>query len=74
MILKPGKFNNIYEYHTLIEQLERSKEWVETPVGKTASNVGLLERWFQLVSSGTVWRIVEPDAPYPGLCERVESE
>jgi hypothetical protein len=69
--LKPGKFQSLGEYRKLINWLEGNADWEEIPVEKPHSNVGLFERWFKSNRSGEVWRLVEPDPPYQGLCEEV---
>jgi hypothetical protein len=68
----PNRFDSWQHFRDITAMLEENSTVDEVPVVKPKTNVGFRERWFRENDSGKVVRIVEPDAPFPGIIELVE--
>lgn len=69
----PRRFSSRLEYEKLLRSLESDDSTEEVPVLMPATNVGLNERWFRDKATHQILRVIEPDAPFPGRCELVDS-
>jgi len=67
-------FQNLEEFHRfenwLLEQIKDGYA-EELPVDQNFQGVYWSQRWFKHKVSGQIWRLVSPDAPFPGLFENV---
>lgn len=66
------QFTNLDGYTKLLTYLETSIEWMREGENNCYGGVGLLQRFFRCSMCGRLWRLVEPDAPFRGLWERIE--
>jgi len=69
-------FRGYSEFERFVDWMEeqvRLKLAEEVPVGQRYIGATTFdERWFRHVASGTVWRLVRPEAPFAGLFIPVE--
>lgn len=66
-----GAFSGWDDFDKTERALKASADFVEVPVTDPYSNVGLTESWYECQRCKTIWRLVEPDAPFAGLWKRV---
>lgn len=67
--LSPGEFERFRQW---IAEAQAEGVLTEVPVSEPYSGSPLFdERWYRS-TSGTVWRVVEPDPPFRGVFERVK--
>lgn len=68
--ISPGEYKRFLEY---IEKQCYANILKEIPVD-TAYGRGEIcgGRWFEELTTGYIWRLLEPDPPFYGLWERVE--
>jgi hypothetical protein len=62
-------FQSYFEFKKFIEWIESQiiENMVsEIPVKDSYAGSGFNERWFQCLSSKSVWRLVYPDGPFHG--------
>lgn len=72
-IRSPGPFAGGRDFDSFSAKLKAEPLLIPVPVKIPYSTVGLLERWYQCSRCSIVWRLVEPDPPFPGLWGRVET-
>jgi hypothetical protein len=66
-----SSFASLSEFLRFRESLQQP-EWQEVDVEERWTTVGgFVERWYRHVPTNSIWRLVEPDAPFEGLWERV---
>ena len=63
----PGEFRRFERW---IREALRDGSAVEIPVKRPYAGPVFEERWFR-AASGRIWRLVSPDAPFPGVFEVV---
>ncbi len=73
MPIEPGEFSNMSEFLDFQALLKSSGDWEPVPVLHRFANVGEAETWFRCKSTNETWRLVEPDAPFRGVWEKVDA-
>jgi len=66
-----SSFRGWDDYADFERTVREGGAFTEVPVAVPASNVGLVERWFECKACKTRWRLIEPDPPFGGTWERV---
>lgn len=70
----PCQFDSYDQYEMIVETLVQLDGVTEVPPVRLPNEVyvGFRERWFKEVSSNKIARLVEPDAPFRGMCRIVD--
>jgi hypothetical protein len=72
-IRQVGRFDGWDDFDEFITVLNGEPSLVPARVAQPDSYVGLVERWYQCSACATMWRLVEPDPPFEGLWQKVDS-
>ena len=67
-------YANFSQFKICVEEAVSSGLAIEIAVAKYFVGENFIERWFRFDLSGTTWRLVYPDSPFPGFWGPVPNE
>ncbi len=67
---RAGSFSGAEDFQEFSAALQQAR-MEEVPVAKKYMNVGEAESWHRCSTCHGIWRLIEPDAPFAGIWERV---
>ena len=65
-------FDSYDDFNNFNNSITEINHFVEVSVENYYSNVGLEERWFKCTKCNKIWRLIEPDPPFKGICDIVK--
>ena len=75
LLNRPYRFGSWRDYEKHLSRLRCESRFKEVPVGLPYDHVwGSIEYWFEDTRTGAVWRLVQPDAPFRGVWEKIPSQ